>query len=299
MAGVRDYLAATRPWSFPMSLIAVASGALYAWWLGGSIEAYPVLLALVGVVLLHAAANLYNDYFDALSGVDRPGSGTVTYRLHPIVHGLMTPKGLLGASTALAVSGLALGALIASAVGPLPILLGLAGAVLAVEYTGPPLRLKYTGLGEAAVLAAWSLMFAGGAAAATGRAGLGVLAASIPFTLLVVDVLLANNIRDITTDSEAGVKTLAVRLGWARSVRLHKALIALAYILLVLEASAGLLPWASLAALASAPVAAGVYAMFDGGKAPPDADPRAARLALAFGLLLLAGIAGAVILQHL
>ena len=42
-------------------------------------------LLLVGMIFVHAATNLINDYFDVRHGVDHPESPTARYREHPIL----------------------------------------------------------------------------------------------------------------------------------------------------------------------------------------------------------------------
>ena len=67
---LKRYFLATRPPFLLASLIpvllglasAVADGVVLAW--------LPVLLTLLGALLFHAAANVLNDYYDALSGTD-------------------------------------------------------------------------------------------------------------------------------------------------------------------------------------------------------------------------------------
>lgn len=85
-----DYFIATRPWSFSMSLISVSIGTLAA------TESNSILwnwyaLSCVGIVCFHAAANVYNDYFDTLYQVDQLDSPTARYRPQPILTGMFTP----------------------------------------------------------------------------------------------------------------------------------------------------------------------------------------------------------------
>jgi 1,4-dihydroxy-2-naphthoate octaprenyltransferase len=78
--------------------------------------------------------------------------------------------------------------------------------------------------------------------------------------LLAVAILVANNLRDIPTDGATGKRTLAVRLGEVRTVRLYRACVAGSLALIVLgalvhlvQASAGLSPWALLGLVAWIP----------------------------------------------
>ena len=76
MPTFRDYVIATRPWSFSMSAISVTLGTLIAWQQGPVHWGWSCRVA--GVVLCHAAGNVLNDYFDSRNRVDRSDSATAT-----------------------------------------------------------------------------------------------------------------------------------------------------------------------------------------------------------------------------
>nr|MEB3851477.1 UbiA family prenyltransferase [Desulfurococcales archaeon] len=140
--GLRGLVEATRPWSFPMTLLVSLTVIAYAASTGRSVDPLLSLAALAGGVLLHAAANLFNDYFDYRYGVDRPGVGTAIYRAHPILSGTLTPPSLLAYTLSLAAAGLALAAA-AAPQRPAALPLALLGLAAAYSYTGPPARAKY------------------------------------------------------------------------------------------------------------------------------------------------------------
>ncbi len=280
----------TRPWSFPMTLIVVLSGIALAAWHG-----YPVPLGLAaaaaaGSVLLHAMVNILNDYYDTRYGVDRPEAGTAKYRPHPLIHGILTPGQVFAMGAVSGLLGLALGLYIAVNGRPLAVPLGLAGFAAAFWYTGPPLRLKYVGLGELTTFLVWGpLIFGGGYYVASGQLPAKALVASVPLGLLVTAVLLANNIRDIEFDSSAGVRTLAVRIGRRDAVSLYKALIVAPYLVVLVLVVLRFTPLATLAVLVTLPRALRLYKMFEK-ETPLDADPRTAGVVLQFGLVYLAAI---------
>ncbi len=288
MADFRLVFLATRPWSFPMTVLAVGYGLALAYWHIGYIDPLLGVLAIVGAVLLHAMVNLLNDYFDTKYGVDRPGAGTVEYRPHPLIHGFMSSSQVAGLGFGLGLLGLAIGTYIALSSRVLALVLGIVGFLLAYSYTGPPVRFKYIGLGELIVFLVWGpLMVLGGYYVVTGLVDSSVIIASIPLGLLVAAVLLANNIRDIDVDRKAGVYTLAVRLGKTKALRLYHLLLLGPFILTLLLAIIGLIPITTMATLLALPKALKL-AKTMARSVPADADPRTANVVLIYAIVLLA-----------
>ena len=82
----RNWFLASRPWSFTMTAISVSVGAALAA-IDGDFSWILYLMTLLGTILLHAATNLINDYYDVKSGVDTQEVSTAQYRPHPLVEG--------------------------------------------------------------------------------------------------------------------------------------------------------------------------------------------------------------------
>ncbi|MCE4626001.1 MAG: prenyltransferase [Desulfurococcales archaeon] len=292
---------ATRPWSFPFTVMVVLIASLLPLLEGLKVSWLMVVVAAAGSVLLHAMVNLLNDYFDYKRGIDRPGAGTVEYRPHPIVHNIMTPQATFGFALSLGLIGLLLAGLAALTTRPLAIVLGLIGFVVAFLYTGPPLPLKYNALGEVGVYIAWGTLIPLGAYyMACGELGILPVIALLPLSLMIVAVLAANNIRDIEVDKASGIRTLEVVLGFDRSRKLFKALIYAAYASAFTAAvfNRFLLIPAALP-LITLPDADKVARMFDQGEAPPDADPRVAGVLQKYATLYLIGLIVSVILNYI
>ena len=71
----RNWFLASRPWSFSMTAISISvGGALAA--IYGEFSWFLFMVTLAGTILLHAATNLINDYYDVKSGVDTPEVAT-------------------------------------------------------------------------------------------------------------------------------------------------------------------------------------------------------------------------------
>ena len=160
------------------------------------------------------------------------------------------------------------------------------GAFASLTYTAPPLKYKYSALGEMSVFLMWGpLMVAGAYFVQRQEFSWNALWISIPFGALVALVLLANNIRDIHHDRDKGILTLAIVLGQQRGLQLYKWLIISAYLAIFLMSIFGPLYVWSLIVLLSTPLALRLLRQMLK-QVPADADARTAQLDTAFGVLL-------------
>lgn len=85
----KDWLIATRPWSFPASSMPVVVTMAYLFYKGIGTNWTNGWLALAMMILFQAAGNLVSDYSDHIKGVDRPGS---LNGVRHIQSGKFTPK---------------------------------------------------------------------------------------------------------------------------------------------------------------------------------------------------------------
>jgi len=294
---VKTLVITARPWSFIMTVIVLLSSFIYAAYLGYEVAPLLAALALIGSILLHASVNVINDYFDYKRGVDRPDVGTVKYRIHPIIHGVMSSGSTFKLAAGLAAAALAIGLYITLQDRPLAIALGLLGLALGWGYSLDPPGFKYRGLGELAVFIAFGpVMFAGGFYAATGVLDMRALALSIPLGLMIAAVLLANNIRDADTDSRAGITTLAVILGREKAFILYAAMVFASYLIVAIMVALNLVPPTTLIILASLYTFYNLYATVKRKGIPADFDPRTAKVVTQFGVLLILGITLGIVL---
>ncbi len=213
MADARQWLAGTRPRTLPAAVVPVLIGTgvalgydRFSWW--------RALLALVVALMLQVGVNFANDYSDGVRGSDAKRVGPV--RL--VAAGLATPRHvLLAAVSCFFLAGLA-GLALAAVTAWWLVAVGVACVAAAWFYTGGPRPYGYHGLGEVFVFTFF------GVVAVTGTAYVQMdrlswlgLAASVPAGLLACALLMVNNLRDIPGDTVASKRTLAVRLGDARS----------------------------------------------------------------------------------
>jgi 1,4-dihydroxy-2-naphthoate octaprenyltransferase len=273
---VGKWLVITRAAVFPMTIWSGLIGGLLAVEANRTKAGPPVdwglfLLAVVGLVLAHAANNMINDYFDTSGGVDTDDYVRALYAPHPILSGWVTKRQLEIAILAVNAVGAAIMLFLAAQRGPLIIVFALAGLFVSVFYVAPPIRLKHHGLGEPGVFLVWGPLMVGGTyLAATGTVDWWVLLASVPYALLVTSVLFGKHIDKIEADTKLGVRTLPVILGEARARLVGQWLMILFYpgiLLLVLAGWVG--PWVLLVALAL-PRLASVLKIF---RAPKPAGP--------------------------
>lgn len=204
---LKKWLVAARPWSLPASTMPVVFGTALAVVVGGAhFSPLRFLWALVTMMVLHSAANMLSDVFDFRHGLDRdvtPVSGA-------IVRGWLTDRQVLRGAVTLFVLGTASGLLIARATGKSLFIVGGIGLAVGALYT----VLKARALGDLAVFLNFGLLGAAGAwvVQTNSFSWLPVLW-TVPMALLVIAILHANNWRDILTDGEKRVTTVAGVLG--------------------------------------------------------------------------------------
>lgn len=165
----------------------------------------------------------------------------------------------------------------------------------AILYSGGPRPYAALAAGELAVFLFFGpVAVAGTALVAAGEVTAAAWWASVPVGLLAATLLLANNLRDLESDSAAGKRTLAVRLGGSRAAGLDVLLMVAAGATVVAGVAVGALPLTCLLSLAAAPLARPVLSVLSrghGGVALAPALVASARLHLGAGLLLAAGLA--------
>jgi 1,4-dihydroxy-2-naphthoate octaprenyltransferase len=177
----------------------------------GSFKPLNALLAAAVSVLLQVGVNYANDYSDGIRGTDDERVGP----LRLTGSGVARPQHVKAA--AFACFGLAMLAglaLILLSQAWILLLVGVGCIAAAWGYTGGKNPYGYLGLGDVFVFVFFGLVATLGttftqADRLSGAAWIGAVCTGLIATAL----LMANNVRDIPTDSVVGKKTLAVRLG--------------------------------------------------------------------------------------
>ncbi len=206
----------------PVTLVICGAGASAY---HGSFSWFHTFLALVGLVALHMAVNIFNEVSDFKTGIDLEteatpfsgGSGTLP-------SGLMTPRTATIFAVVCSIIGGAVGGFFLVRIGWPMVPLVIAGAFLVLTYTNLMARI---GLGEvAAGLGLGTLPILGTALVQTGRIGSAVIVASIPAFLMTFNLLLLNEFPDEAADRHGGRRNLVLIFGrnWAAKIYVGAAL---------------------------------------------------------------------------
>lgn len=281
----KDWLIATRPWSFPASAMPVLVTCAYLFWKGTDDVNWLVgLLTIFDVVIFHAAGNTWSDYKDFVSGVDREDTiGGLS-----ITSGQFAPKEIKSLSVLLLVVAMLIGGVITYLTGWQTLCFALAGALLSLLYPW----LKYHALGDVDIFLTYSLLpILGTSFVVIGRFDFDVLWLTLPIGLITVGILHANNIRDIEHDKRAGIHTLAMLLGKKVSVFLYCAYMMLPFIWVIVAVILGIFPlWSLLVLIALIPAIGNIVKAVryprEGMTAMAGIDEKTAQLQLAFSLML-------------
>jgi 1,4-dihydroxy-2-naphthoate octaprenyltransferase len=234
--------------------IAATHGA-FTWW--------TALLTLIGGSLAHLAINVTNDIFDTLSGADEANTTPTQFSggSRVAIYELLTVRQLVAVALALFAGAAAIGLVLVLVTRSTTLLwIGVAGILVGVAYTAPPLKLVHRGLGEIAVAIGFGpIMLLGAYVVQTGRIAAEPLVVSITIGILVALILFVNEIPDRSGDASAGKRTLPVRFSPSIVQIGYLVAAALAFALIAGGVAIGLLPWPTLLALLAAPVAVRVY----------------------------------------
>ncbi|MEP0804941.1 MAG: 1,4-dihydroxy-2-naphthoate polyprenyltransferase [Chloroflexota bacterium] len=283
------WILASRPRTLPAAAAGVVMGAALAW-RDGVFRFDAALVCLLTALLLQIGSNLANDVFDYERGTDtaeRLGPTRVTQA------GILSPRDVkIGMAVVLGLAAL-LGLYLAWLGGWVIILLGVAAILSAIAYTGGPFPLGYYGLGDIFVFIFFGLAaVAGTYYIQAGSVPPAVWWMTIPPGLIVTAILVVNNLRDIDNDRKAGKRTMAVRLGEQGTKIEYMICMVAAYLILIPAIFLQLIPWTTLLAWASLPIAwqAAKVVLTQKGRPLNMALARTGQTALVFSLLFWVGL---------
>ncbi len=253
-ASLQAWMLAIRPKTLPAGAVPVVLGSALAA-VDGYFTLIPALVALVCALGIQVATNFINEIYDFRKGAD------TAERLGPtrtVAAGIISEKTMIRVSMALVGTIFLLGLYLVYTSGWPIFLIGVLSLIFAWAYTGGPYPIAYSGLGDIFVFIFFGLVAVGGTYYVQAHTlSLIVLLAAVAPGLFSVNILLVNNIRDITTDRTVGKMTLPARIGevWARG--LYVIFTIIAFLVPVALALNGYSAWGMLSLL-SAPLAVGM-----------------------------------------
>jgi 1,4-dihydroxy-2-naphthoate octaprenyltransferase len=247
----KNWILATRPWSFPVSVLPAFVAMMYV------IYAYPEsvhnwqlgILAVFGAVIFHAGGNLISDYNDFRHGIDRDGNfvGTDT-----LTSGLFLPKQILTFGCAFIIIGVLIGLFLVWQIGLELLWIGLFGVIGAVFYY----YFKSFALGDLLIFLVYGpTIMLGTGFVVLGHIDWMLLFVSFPMAVITVSVLHSNNMRDMKSDHSAGIRTFAMLIGIKISIVYYFTLIISAYLAIVMMVILKILPLLALITLLTIPIA--------------------------------------------
>jgi 1,4-dihydroxy-2-naphthoate octaprenyltransferase len=280
-----------RPHTLTASFIPVLIGSALAWRTTGHLRVLLLLAMLTASILIQAATNMFNEYFDYVRGLDTAESVGIA---GAITQDGVPPKTILRAAVAALVLATLLGVYICTQSSWWLAAIGAFSMLVGYLYTGGPYPIAGTPFGE---------VFAGGFMGS----GIVLLSCfiqqkfvngydvlvSIPSAILIGAILTSNNIRDREGDRKNGRHTLAILLGHESAVLfLAGCLVAANLWIVALVAARTLPPWTLLVLGSLWPSMAAIRVFREGGSPVQMmlGMKRVAQTNTLFGILLLTGL---------
>ena len=211
----------TWPAAILPALIAMACAAAN----GHAVSAVMALVLLAICILMQAAVNTFNDYYDYVKGSDS-AEDNVDPTDAVLVYNNVNPRSALMLAIGFLVVAVALGAYVIWQAGWIPLAIGIVGAIVVVLYSAGKTPISYLPIGEL-----MSGFVMGGLIplacyqAITKCFDPIMLVWALPTIIGVGLIMLTNNTCDVEKDIESGRKTLPVLLGRSRARTLYHALV--------------------------------------------------------------------------
>ncbi|KQR02855.1 1,4-dihydroxy-2-naphthoate octaprenyltransferase [Arthrobacter sp. Leaf141] len=238
MATAAQWIQGARLRTLPAAIAPVLIGSAAAYGMDSFLLFNAILAALVAL-LLQVGVNFANDYSDGIRGTDDDRVGP----LRLVGSGAAKPNHVKLAAFACFGVAMAFGlVLVVITQSWWLILVGLGCVMAAWGYTGGKNPYGYMGLGDVFVFVFFGLVATLGTTyTQAGQIDLPAIIGAVGTGLIATALLMANNVRDIPTDLQAGKKTLAVRLGDKHARESYVLMLAVAILLVVILAPTR--PW--------------------------------------------------------
>mgnify|MGYP002720751516 FL=1 len=235
---VKKYWQLMRPHTLTAAVVPVLVGTATAKiYLLGSEDhlKFSLFLAmLIACLLIQAATNMFNEYYDFKKGLDDHNSVGIG---GAIVRNGMSPKLVMNIAIAFYIIAALLGIFLAIQSSFWIIPVGIICMAIGYLYTGGPMPISWTPFGEL-----FSGLFMGMIIIVlsffiqTGNVQGYAFWISIPIVITIGLINMANNIRDRVKDKESGRKTLPILLGKRASIIFMAAMYIVAYVFVIFTA---------------------------------------------------------------
>lgn len=219
----------------------------YLYWVGfEDLNWLAGVWALVNIVVFHAAGNTWSDYFDFRRGVDTVETAGAT----TMTSGQFRPEEIKRLAIGLLAVALAGGVGLMLLTGWPLLWYGLGGALCVLLYP----FMKYRALGDVVIGISYAWLPCWGTSYVfTGALQTDTLLLAIPLGCITIAILHGNNTRDVSTDAEAHITTLAMRIGHRRAQVLYGFYMLFPFVSVVACVACGLFPYLTLLSLVALP----------------------------------------------
>ena len=250
---LKEFFMCTRPHSYPASIAPVLFGATYALGYEIKFSILKFILFLLACLLIQAATNLFNEYYDYKHGLDKIDSEGIS---GSIVKGNLSPREVMVGALVLYALAFVLGLILTFITSFYVLLVGLVCMLVGYFYTGGKYPIAYSPFGEVVsgffmgtIIIALSFYFQ------TGYVNADIAVVSLPLFIMIGAILLANNIRDLDNDKESGRRTYAILVGRNNAIKTMAISFFVAYLLNVLFIVTKYASWWNLLVFVTIPLA--------------------------------------------
>ena len=250
---LKEFFMCTRPHSYPASIAPVLFGATYALGYEIKFSILKFILFLLACLLIQAATNLFNEYYDYKHGLDKIDSEGIS---GSIVKGNLSPREVMIGALVLYVLAFILGLILTFMTSLYVLLVGLVCMLAGYFYTGGKYPIAYSPFGEVVsgffmgtIIISLSFYFQ------TGYVNADIIVVSLPLFIMIGAILLANNIRDLDNDKESGRRTYAILVGRNNAIKTMAISFSVVYLLNVLFIVTKYASWWNLLVFVTIPLA--------------------------------------------
>lgn len=250
---LKEFFMCTRPHSYPASIAPVLFGATYALGYESKFSILKFILFLLACLLIQAATNLFNEYYDYKHGLDKIDSEGIS---GSIVKGNLSPREVMVGALVLYALAFILGLILTFMTSLYVLLVGLVCMLTGYFYTGGKYPIAYSPFGEVVsgffmgtIIISLSFYFQ------TGYVNTDIIVVSLPLFIMIGAILLANNIRDLDNDKESGRRTYAILVGRNNAIKTMAISFIVVYLLNILFIITKYASWWNLLVFVTIPLA--------------------------------------------